>query len=237
VVVVAEVLEPARDLRLVVDEVAQEDDQPPAGDALGDVVQHGADVGVVVDEGVLEQFEDAAKLALAGLGRQVVAELGVEEPHADGVVLVDQEVGQGGGQVAGVGQLAQPVRGEGHRPRGVQQQVGAQVGLVLEELDVVLVGAGGDLPVEVAQVVAGGVGAVVEVLDGEPVVGAAVPAGQEALDDLPGHQLQLADAGEPLGVKVTLAHRQSLSRSVAQSLSPEAPSRTVVDPSTGRLRD
>ena len=53
-----------------------------------------------------------------------------------------------------------------------------------------------------AQVVAGRVGAVVEVLDGEAVVGAAVPAGEEALDDLPGDQLHVADARQAVGVEV-----------------------------------
>ncbi len=42
----------------------------------------------------------------------------------------------------------------------------------------------------------------VEELDGEAVVGAAVPAGEETLDDLLGHQLHIADAGQAFGVKV-----------------------------------
>ena len=49
-------------------------------------------------------------------------------------------------------------------------------------------------------------GAVVEILDGEAVVGAAVPAGEEALHDLTGHQFHVADAGQAFGIEVSLAH-------------------------------
>src|SRR5262249_51843094 len=66
-----------------------------------------------------------------------------------------------------------------------------------------------ELPVDGADLVAGGVLAVVEVLDGKAVVGAAVPAGKEALDDLACHQFHVADARQPLGIEVAGAHRWS----------------------------
>ena len=66
-----------------------------------------------------------------------------------------------------------------------KQQVADQVGLFLELLEVILVGAAEDLPVEIAEVVAGGVLAVLGELDREAVEGAAVNARDVSLDDRP----------------------------------------------------
>ena len=46
----------------------------------------------------------------------------------------------------------------------------------------------------------------VEILDGEAVVGAAMAAGEEALDDLSGDEFHVADASKPLRIEITLAH-------------------------------
>ena len=81
-----------------------------------------------------------------------------------------------------------------HRPAGVQHEVAAEVGLVLEPLDVVAVGAREEPPVEVAGVVARGVLAVLAELDREAVVGAAVDALDESLDGGPGPELEALDA-------------------------------------------
>ena len=57
-------------------------------------------------------------------------------------------------------------------------------------------GAAVDLPVDVLDVVAGDVLAVLGELDGEAVVGALVHAREVALDDQPGLQLQAAHLGQ-----------------------------------------
>src|SRR5262249_6371591 len=69
-------------------------------------------------------------------------------------------------------------------------------------LDVILVGAGQNFPVDGPHLVAGRVGAVVEVLDGEAVVRTAVPAREEPLDDLAGHQLHVSNARQSFAVEV-----------------------------------
>ena len=76
-------------------------------------------------------------------------------------------------------------RGVGHRLAGVEQQVRQEVGLLLVLLEVELVGLGPDLPVDVADVVARHVFAVLGELDGEAVVGAGVLARDVPLDDHP----------------------------------------------------
>jgi len=69
------------------------------------------------------------------------------------------------------------------------------IGFLLVLLDVIAVGAAEDFPVQVADVVAGGVFAVLGKLDGKAVVGRLVFAGDVALDDLPRVQAERLGAG------------------------------------------
>ena len=113
--------------------------------------------------------------------RQVVGDLLVEREQADRVALREQEIGERRGQRAGVLALGVRRRAEAHRAAQVDEQVAAQVRLVLEPLDVVAVGAGEEPPVEIARVVAGRVRAILAELDREAVVRAAMDAGVETL--------------------------------------------------------
>ena len=69
-------------------------------------------------------------------------------------------------------------------------------------LDLELVGAGEDLPVEVPQVVTGRVGTVLGELDAEPLEGRPVRARREPLDDHLGAKLETREASERLGVEI-----------------------------------
>ena len=64
--VVAEVLQAVGDLRLIVDQVADDRARAPVLDPLGDLVEDRADVGVVPGGGIVEQFEDLAELRRPG---------------------------------------------------------------------------------------------------------------------------------------------------------------------------
>ena len=75
--------------------------------------------------------------------------------------------------------------GVGHRLAGVKQEVEEEVGFLLVLLEVELVGLGPDLPVHVADVVAGHVLAVLGEFDGEAVIRAGVHARHVPLDDEP----------------------------------------------------
>ena len=77
--------------------------------------------------------------------------------------------------------------------RNVDQQRGPQVRVFLELLDVVAVLLGPDFPVDVPQVVAGGVFAVLQELDRLAEVGAAMHARQKAFDDVPGPHVEPRD--------------------------------------------
>jgi hypothetical protein len=140
------------------------------------------------------------EVAGAVAGGDVVGDFLVEGDQADGVALHGEEVGERGGAGAGVFDLGVLQRAVAHGATQVDQEVAAEVGFFLEALDVVPVGAGVEAPVEVAGVVAGDVLAVLAEFDGEAVVGAAVEAGKEALDDDAGAELEALDPHEGLRV-------------------------------------
>ena len=75
-----------------------------------------------------------------------------------------------------------------------------QVGLLLVLLEVELVGLGPDLPVDVADVVARHVLAVLGELDGEAVVRAGMHPGDVALDHHAGLQVQPLEASQRLRI-------------------------------------
>ena len=77
-----------------------------------------------------------------------------------------------------------------------------QVGLFLEFLDVIAVGLAVDAPVDVPNLVAGVVLAVLRELDAESLVWAFVNAGQEALDDVASDHAEPAVLGEGRGIEV-----------------------------------
>ena len=77
----------------------------------------------------------------------------------------------------------------------------AQVGLGLVLFDIKAVGFGPNFPVEVANVVAGRVFAVLDELDAVAEDRAAVHAGDEAFDDVPRPQVQAGDLGNRLGMQ------------------------------------
>src|SRR5205807_296902 len=78
------------------------------------------------------------------------------------------------------------------------------VRLRLKLLEVVLVGLGVDAPVEILQVIAGHVLAVLAELDGEAVERAGVQARQEALDDELGAQVEPGHLADDFGPQVFL---------------------------------
>src|SRR5207245_2315276 len=87
-----------------------------------------------------------------------------------------------------------------HRTAIIDQQMTAQVGLVLEFLDEVTVRAGKEPPVEIARIVAGRVLAVLGELDGEPVIGAAMAPVPESFHHDTGAQFQIPDRHQRLRV-------------------------------------
>ena len=117
----------------------------------------------------------------------------VERNAADGVVLLEHQVGQAGGERAGVFVLVQRPAAVPHAVRDVDQQRAAQVRVFFELLDVQAVLPRPDLPVDVPQIVAGHVFAMLQELDRLAEVRTAVHPRKESFDDVPGPQFQPRD--------------------------------------------
>ena len=146
---------------------------------------------------------DAAGLAeLGDLARRAEErpDAARESRHADAVGLVEDEVGHRGGGGAGEVVLRPRPRAVSHRLAGIDQEPGDEVRLLLVLLQVEPLGAAEDLPVDVLDVVAGRVLAVLGELDGEAVPRTAMAAGQVPLHDLPGFELQAVDPRQYGGV-------------------------------------
>ena len=101
----AEVVEGAVDGVGVVVEVADEDDEAAAFEAVGQAVEGGAEVGFAAGLDGFELFHHLVEVARGAAGGHVEADVGVEGGEADGVLLAGHEVGQDGGQVGAVLEL------------------------------------------------------------------------------------------------------------------------------------
>src|SRR5262249_12196831 len=162
----------------------------------GCVVKYGSDLRLSVRRSTDEEAADVFQMSWLAGGSQELPHFRVKGCQADAVGLLHDEVAEGRGRGAGqivLRDLAGPVA---HRFAGLDQKPADEVGFELVLLEVEAFGAAVDLPVDVADVIAGDVFAMLSELDREPVVLALVPAGDEPLDRLPGAQLQRADAGQ-----------------------------------------
>jgi len=185
-------------------EVGDDDDEATTMDAFGETMEDLGDVGGTARGEVFELAEEDVEMDGGGAGRDEGADLGVEGDEADGILLADHEIGKRGGEVGAVFELGGAALGVGHGGGGVEEDVGLEVGLFLELLDVEAVGPGVGGPVEVADVVARGVFAVLGKLDGEAVIGRTVEAGDEALDDGTCDKVHALETGDRLGGEITV---------------------------------
>src|SRR5207245_2596216 len=88
-----------------------------------------------------------------------------------------------------------------HAAGSIDEQMGVQVGFFLVFLDVIAVGLAEDAPVDVANLVAGIILAMLGELDAEALVGAFVNAAEEALDDVARDEAEPAILGERGGIE------------------------------------
>ena len=147
-----------------------------------------------------EGLEKISKVASAALGGQPAPDLVVVDDEADGILLVMGEVGGGGGQLAGEFKLAgEAGMPEAHRGGGVQHQVHPQAGFLLVLLDEIALAAPEQLPIEVAQVVALHVIAVVAEFHTGPFEHAGVAARPPALRGPARPEHQMIEPAHRLG--------------------------------------
>ncbi len=116
------------------------------------------------------------QLQVRRLGRRLeeAPDVVVEQDQPGGVRLLEHEVCERGGDVRAVFELRQLAGFVVHRLRDIEQNPSPEVGFFLVFLDVEAVGSSEDFPVEVLEVVAGRVFAVLCELDAVAVEGAFV---------------------------------------------------------------
>src|SRR5690606_26664631 len=88
-----------------------------------------------------------------------------------------------------------------HGGGGVDDEVEGEVFLLAEELEEEAVHAGEDVPVDVAEVIAGDVLAVVVELDGSAAFFRAAFAGELPGEDLPGEEVEAVELRQELGAE------------------------------------
>ena len=97
-------------------------------------------------------------------------------------------------------ELAHRLRRVRHGRRSIEQDQQLRIGFAAIALEEALLGAREDVPIDVAEVVALGVGAVLGEFLGEAEIGRAVEPGDEAIDDGLGDEVEAVDGGEGGGV-------------------------------------
>ena len=138
----------------------------------------------------------AHELALARGRLNIVAHVVIEDDHAGRVALLVGQIGQRRRQKARVIQLGDAVRAVAHGSAGIQQQGELRIGFAAIAFQIHALGAREDVPIHVAQIVAGRVGAILGEFLAEAEVGRAVQARDEAVHHGLGHQVEVRDAGQ-----------------------------------------
>src|SRR3974377_930218 len=132
--------------------------------------------------GLLDGVEQAEELSLAGGRRDVILHILIEDNQAGGVALAVGHVAQRGGYEARVIQFGDASGPEAHRGGRVEEEEELGIGLSAIALEEAAVGAGEDVPIDVAQVVAFGVCTILGELLGETEVRRAMQPGDETVD-------------------------------------------------------
>ena len=140
---------------------------PRRAGRLGRLVQRAVVVGRRADFGGGDRRQDLVELVRLGASGQVGRHLVGEDGQPHGVALLERQVRQRGRQRRGIVQLAAAGVGAAHRSAGVEQQVEVQVRVGVIFLDVEPIVPCVELPVQVAEVVAGSVLAVRGELDAQ----------------------------------------------------------------------
>jgi len=180
------------------EEVRDQNHQRTFADDFYDPFQWGGQIGGGASGGGFELQHEPAQMADPIARWEVFADLFVEGEQAHSVALLMQKVGERGGEGVGVLRFGPAKRAVIHRAAVVHEQVAAEVGFVLEFLDVVTVAAREEPPVEIARIVTGRILAILGELDGEPVIRTAMNAMPESLDHDAGAEFEVLDGHQGL---------------------------------------
>ena len=186
----AQMLDALENLLLIIEQVADDDHDAAPPDLHRHVVQHHGDVRLRRRIERRQRRQHFVNHAVAVAAGEVIARRRVEDVQRDGVALMQNHIRETRRDHLRVVELRVFARAVLHRLAAIQQDVRDVVRLLLVLLDVVAVRAPEHLPVEMPQIVAVGVFAMLGELNGEAVIGGLVLARHVALDQHPGVQTQ-----------------------------------------------
>ena len=168
-------------------EVRDEEDDGAAALGGGDEAEGGADVGAFVRLLGGEDFADEALDGGAAFARGEAFHHAVgEEDEADFVLVGEGGQGQEGGELGGAGGLGTGGGAEALAAGDVDEEEDGELALLAKAFDVGLAHAGGDVPIDGADVVAGLVGAGLVELDAAALEDGVVVAAEAFVEQTPG---------------------------------------------------
>ena len=215
-------------LRLLVKIGKNDHDAAPVQELLK-VHKWLGEIGVSADFRFFDPVQQAEQLPLPRGGSDIVLHVLVKDDESGSVALVRRHVAETGRHEAGEVELVHRVRAVAHRSAGVEQDQQLRIGLAAIAFEVHALRAGEDVPIDVAQVVAGRVGAVFGEFLAEAEIRRAVQSGHEAIHHGLGDQVETVDGSERSWIEKSLQHKRYLLLSTdSQSTPPKPP-----DQSTG----
>ena len=190
------------------EEITDDDDESALADAFGEVVESLDDLGFASG---LDIGEATLELAQVGWGasRGEIDGFFGEASEADGITLVDKEMGDRAREASGVIEAGAGgwVTGELHRGGGIDDEIAAEIGIGFELADEELIGATEDAPVEVFDVIAWGILPIFGEFDGGAAGSGAVLAVDVAEHGVADMEHQLGEARNgPMIEEVGFAH-------------------------------
>jgi hypothetical protein len=201
----AELLEAKGDIFGRFEEVGEEEDDAATVDEANGVLDEERQAGTAGGLQLLELAEHEAEL-VGSLGRpDEFRDVGwrIESDHAGGVILSEEEPGEGGGEGFSTLEFGSPggVAAVKHGGAGVADDVKADIGLLHVAFDAEAIASGIEAPIEMAQVVAGLVVAIVAELDAKAMEGAVMHAAEETLHHITGLEVEAFEGREELRIE------------------------------------
>jgi len=216
-----EMLQRRKHLVGIVHEIADEQDHAPALDSIRQFVQRAREACIAAGLEVFQLCQHVGQMALPEPGGKHRADLRIEYHQSGGIALAHHEICEARGYAASIFELAHPVRIGlvSHRCGSVQQDVAGEVRLLFELLHIVAVALAEDFPVDVLDVVAGRILAVLGELHGKSAERTSVETQYETLYNGLRQKLHVVDVGENIEIKMSaLTHLFSFAISANSNL-------------------
>ncbi len=179
----AQVLQARHQIVHIAETVRDQKNQAASPRLLRQVMQERCNAGLVRGLGAFQGFQNGQHVPRLAADRQLRAASAVKNRQAGAVALMNNRISEDGRKQLGIFQLVGRAVAVEHRAAGVEQNMADEVRFLLVLLDGVAFRPAVAFPVDVANIVAGHIFAVLDEFDGEAAEGAFVIADAQSLDD------------------------------------------------------